>query len=94
MRRRLALIGAVAVAAAVAAVAAAAAQYAPGRMEIDEFRKLHAAGKVLVVDVRDEQSFRNGHIPDAINVPLGDHERAEHFNRLKAEKRPIVTYCA
>ncbi len=91
MRRRLALIGAVG---AVAAVAAVAAQYAPGRMEIDEFRKVHAAGKVLVVDVRDEQSFKNGHIPDAINVPLGDHERAEHFNRLKAEKRPIVTYCA
>lgn len=89
--RRLALIGAVG---AVAAAAAVAAQYAPGRMEIDEFRKLHAAGKVLVVDVRDEQSFKNGHIPDAINVPLGDEERAEHFNRLKAEKRPIVTYCA
>jgi rhodanese-related sulfurtransferase len=77
-----------------AAAAVAAAQYAPGRMEIDEFRKLHAAGKILVVDVRDEQSFRNGHIPASINIPLGEHERAEHFNTLKGEKRPIVTYCA
>ena len=82
------------VAIALLAPALAAAQYAPGRMEIEEFRKLHAAGKVLVVDVRDEQSFRNGHIPGSINVPLGEHERAEHFNLLKAEKRPIVTYCA
>jgi rhodanese-related sulfurtransferase len=90
MRRRLALIGVFALATA----AAAAAQYAPGRIEIDEFRKLHAAGKVLVVDVRDDQSFQNGHIPGSINIPLGEHERAEHFNKLKIEKRPIVTYCA
>lgn len=74
--------------------AAIAAQQAPGRMELPEFQKLHAAKKVLVVDVRDSQSFANGHIPGAINVPLGDEEQAAHFNRLKAEKRPIVTYCA
>ena len=90
MRRRLALIGAFALAAAVAA----AAQYAPGRIEIDEFRKLHTAGKILVVDVRDAGSFGEGHIPGAINVPLGEHEQAVHFNRLKSERRPIVTYCA
>ncbi len=90
MRGRLALIGAFALATA----AAVAAQYAPGRIEIDEFRKLQAAGKVLVVDVRDPQSYTNGHIPGSINIPLGDHEQAEHFNKLKAEKRPIVTYCA
>lgn len=90
MTRRLALAGAFALAAAVAA----AAQYAPGRIEIDDFRKLHAAGKMLVVDVRDEGSFASGHIPGSINVPLGEHEQARHFNRLKAEKRPIVTYCA
>jgi rhodanese-related sulfurtransferase len=78
----------------VAATVALGAQYAPARIEIDEFRKLHAAKKVLVVDVRDEQSFAGGHIPGAINIPLGDEEQAAHFNRLKAEKRPIVTYCA
>jgi rhodanese-related sulfurtransferase len=72
----------------------ALAQHAPGRIEIGEFRKLHAAKKVLVVDVRDDQSFAAGHIPGAINIPLGDEEQAIHFNRLKAEKRPIVTYCA
>ena len=63
-------------------------------MELAEFQKLHAAGKILVVDVRDEQSFDSGHIPGAINVPLGEEEQARYFNRLKAEKRPIVTYCA
>jgi phage shock protein E len=64
------------------------------RIELEEFRKLHAAKKVLVVDVRDAQSYANGHIAGAINIPLGDEEQAAHFNKLKAEKRPIVTYCA
>ena len=75
-----------------AIAAAAAAQYAAGRMELAEFQKLHAGGKILVVDVRDPGSFNNGHIPGAINVPLGTEE--QHVARLKAEKRPIVTYCA
>jgi rhodanese-related sulfurtransferase len=81
-------------AAVVLTTAAAIAQLAPGRMEIDEFRKLHGARKLLVVDVRDSDSFASGHIPGAINVPLGDEEQKAHFDTLKAEKRPIVTYCA
>jgi phage shock protein E len=70
------------------------AQASPQRIELDELRKLHAAKKVLVVDVRDAQSYANGHIAGAINIPLGDEEQAAHLTRLKAEKRPIVAYCA
>ena len=79
---------------AVLMAAAVLAQLAPERMDIAEFRKLHAAQKVLVVDVRDAASFANGHIPGAINVPLGQEEQAAHLRTLKAAKRPIVTYCA
>jgi rhodanese-related sulfurtransferase len=73
---------------------AALAQAAPERIELTDFRKLQAAKTVLVVDVRDAYSFASGHIPGAINIPLGEEEQAAHFNKLKAEKRPIVTYCA
>lgn len=76
------------------AISTLAAQMAPGRIELAEFQKLHAAKKVLVVDVRDSQSFENGHIPGAINIPLGDEEQAAPYKLLKAEKRPVVTYCA
>ena len=75
-----------------AASAAAIAQYAPGRMELTEFKKLHADGKVVVIDVRDAQSFANGHIPRAYSIPLGS--EARHVAMLKGEKRPIVAYCA
>lgn len=81
-------------AALVAAASLAAAQYMPGRIGIDEFMRLHAAKKVLVVDVRDATSFASGHIPGSINIPLGDEERAEHVRTLREEKRPVVTYCA
>jgi rhodanese-related sulfurtransferase len=77
---------------AVACVAAPAAQYAVQRIEFDEFQKLYAEKKVLVVDVRDEGSFAGGHIPGAINVPLGTEDR--RIEPLKTEKRLIVTYCA
>jgi rhodanese-related sulfurtransferase len=57
-----------------------------------EFKKLHDAKRVLVIDVRDPESFALGHIPGAISVPL---ERVEQqVEQLKKEQRPIVTYCA
>ena len=62
------------------------------RIELADFQKLHAEKKVLVVDVRDEGSFESGHIPGAINIPLGTEDR--RLLPLKTEKRPIVTYCA
>ena len=62
------------------------------RMPLDEFKKLHAAGKVLTIDVRSERDFLNGHIPGAISIPLGTEH--QHVSKLKGEKRAIVTYCA
>ena len=88
MTRRIAIV----LLLACAAVAAAAAQYGAPRVEFADFQKLHAADKILVVDVRDEDSFANGHIPGSINIPLGTEDR--RLERLKTEKRPIVTYCA
>jgi rhodanese-related sulfurtransferase len=88
MTRRLAI----AVLVAFACVGAPAAQQAAERIEIAEFQKLHAAKKVLVVDVRDEGSFAGGHIPGAINIPLGTED--QRILPVKTEKRLIVTYCA
>jgi rhodanese-related sulfurtransferase len=76
----------------IAAGSLAAAQHAAERLELAEFQKLYAEKKVLVVDVRDEASFAGGHIPGAINIPLGTEDR--RIEPLKTEKRLIVTYCA
>jgi ArsR family transcriptional regulator len=47
-------------------------------------------GLVTVLDVRPEEEFQLGHVPGAINIPLGDLER-----RLAEldPKQEIVAYC-
>ncbi len=62
------------------------------RITLAEFKKLYDAHDVVVVDVRDEASFKNGHIPGAIWISLD--QLAAKAPQLKAETKPIVTYCA
>ena len=47
---------------------------------------------VLIIDVRDQESFAKGRIPGAVNVDYTQMlKRAETF---AGEKRTVVTYCA
>ena len=62
------------------------------RISIDEVKALMANNAVLLIDVRDPESFAEGHIPGAINVPF-DH-LPTHVEAWKNEKRLLVTYCA
>ena len=46
----------------------------------------------MVVDVREPGEFAGGHLPNAINIPLGS--LAMRLNELQKHKdRPIVVYC-
>jgi rhodanese-related sulfurtransferase len=72
-------------------VAAQAMRNVP-RISIDEVKALMAKGQVVLIDVRDPQSFAAGHIPGAINVPF-DHI-PKYVDAWKKEKRLLVTYCA
>jgi len=62
------------------------------RISLVEFKKLHDQDKALVIDTRSAESYRGGHIPGAINVPLSAWN--DHLPRLKATRKPIVAYCA
>ena len=62
------------------------------RISIDEVKALMAKKQVVLIDVRDPQSFAEGHMPGAINVPF-DHI-PNHVEQWKKEKRLLVTYCA
>lgn len=62
------------------------------RITIDDVKALMAKKQVVLIDVRDPQSFKEGHIPGAINVPF-DH-LPNHADEWKKEKRLLVTYCA
>jgi rhodanese-related sulfurtransferase len=90
MRTRIAAVALITLLAS-AAVAGQAMRNVP-RISIDEVKALMAKKQVVLIDVRDPQSFAEGHMPGAINVPF-DHI-PEHVEQWKKEKRVLVTYCA
>ena len=68
---------------------------APGlRITPAEFKTLHAAGKVLTLDVRDEESFRAGHLPGALLMTIEELASPAGIAKLKGEARVIVAYCS
>lgn len=62
------------------------------RISIDELKVLMEKNAVLVIDVRDPESFKQGRIPGAVNVDYT--QILKEAGRFKDEKRTIVTYCA
>lgn len=64
------------------------------RMAFEEFPPLHGRSAVLVVDVRDTDSFEDGHIPGAVHVPGRDVEVNAASIRAAARGRLVVTYCS
>jgi 3-mercaptopyruvate sulfurtransferase SseA len=83
------------VVAGLAARVAAGTQYRtalPTRITFEVFKKLYDRDAVLVLDVRAAESYRSGHMPGAISLPLG--QVLSKVDELKKEKRAIVAYCA
>jgi molybdopterin/thiamine biosynthesis adenylyltransferase/rhodanese-related sulfurtransferase len=68
------------------------------RAEISELdpsrtRELVEAGDVLVVDVREQDEWDEGHIPGAVHIPRGNLE--SRIERAAPDPgRPIVLYCS
>jgi rhodanese-related sulfurtransferase len=65
---------------------------AVARITIDEVKALMAKKQVILVDVRDMQSFATGHMPGARNVVFDD--IPNHVEHLQKDGRLVVTYCA
>ena len=61
------------------------------RISIDETQAAIAAGTALVVDVRDENSYKTSHIKGAKSVPLQQFD--QRIGELPKDKL-IITYCA
>jgi rhodanese-related sulfurtransferase len=64
------------------------------RTSLADFEVLEARGTVLIVDVRNDDSFRAGHIPGAINVPIDEVGRRTAEIISRAGSLAIVTYCS
>jgi 3-mercaptopyruvate sulfurtransferase SseA len=79
--------------AATQAAKQAAAQQADEtrRISIEETQKGVAAGTAIIVDVRDDASYKGSHIKGAISIPLAQFE--QRMGELPKDKL-IITYCA
>jgi rhodanese-related sulfurtransferase len=62
------------------------------RVSIDELKTLMSQNAVLVLDVRDPDSFAKGRIPGAVNVDYT--QVLKQAEKFAGEKRTIVAYCA
>jgi precorrin-6B methylase 2 len=62
------------------------------RITFGTFKQRRAEGSVVVVDVRSEEEYLEGHIPGALWIELSDLDA--HLEQLKALLKPIVTYCS
>ena len=62
------------------------------RITIDELKALMDQKAVLVIDVRDAESFAKGRIPGAVNVDYT--QILKQAGKFAGEKRTIVAYCA
>ena len=91
----LALIGGGVVAlAAIAQLETRADGPEPLLLSFVDFRPLYDAKKVLVVDVRDADSYAAGHIAGAMHVPLSDIASRAADVRTAAAGRLVITYCS
>lgn len=62
------------------------------RTPAEELDALIARGAVVIVDVREPELYRRGHLPNAVLAPP---ERwRETAAELKAEPKAVVTYCS
>ena len=74
-----------------AAPAASPASIVIERIAVDELKKLMEADKVVVLDVRPAEAYREAHIAGSLSAPLAEIDK--HVEKLKAANKPIVTYC-
>ena len=89
MKRRLFLVALLACAALPGAPAQGQQQEVPpDRVTVEEFTRLRAAGRVLVLDVRYQIDRK---VKGATHIPLGEVET--HLADLPRD-REIVTYCS
>ena len=63
------------------------------RVEVEEFDKLRQNKANVVLDVRTEREFKDGHIPGAINIDVKAPDFAEKSAKLDKSKTYLV-HCA
>lgn len=63
-------------------------------ISMDEAWSLYMDEKALFLDARDPESYQNGHLPGAMNVPVKEGEKyIEEKEKLVRYEKVLITYC-
>lgn len=60
------------------------------RISIQQAQELQQQSSAIVVDIRDPQSFANGHIPDSIHLT---NDNVAEFIEQTDKTQPVVVVC-
>ncbi len=60
------------------------------QLSVQEGRELIAKGNVVIIDVRDDDSYRLGHIEGAVQLSIAD---MREFCFTTPKNQPILVYC-
>lgn len=64
----------------------------PKDVSVNEAQKLIQEGKVLVLDVRTPEEFKEGHIEGAVNIDFNGKDFAAQIKKLDPAK-PVLVHC-
>lgn len=60
-------------------------------VKLDGFNEILATGEAVVIDLREPAEYEEGHVAEAINIPL--RTLADNLELIPTD-RPVVVYCA
>ncbi len=60
-------------------------------INFEQAKQILDNGQVLLLDVRTDEEFVTGHIPNAINIPVDELE--ERLDELEDKNKIILVYC-
>jgi len=62
-------------------------------IKVDEFEKMRTGKTIVILDVRTESEFKDGHIPGAVNVDVNAHDFLKKMEAMDKSKTYLV-HCA
>jgi len=60
------------------------------RVSVEETKALMSEGEVTILDIRDEQSYADGHLPEAMHIK---EIQIDDFIAQQDKDKPLVIYC-
>jgi len=63
-------------------------------VSLDELRTIIKTKSAVIIDARSPMQYDFGHIPGAINIPLGSDELAALIEQHDLREKPLITYCS